>query len=496
MTLQEVLPWWVDWVGPTAFAIVLLLYSLVVPMLVRATLAAGNRPTEHWTRYAARVTDIRASNMIGLGGSLAALGFIPFFSGPHQIIPPTFLTLLGLTVVVTSTIWNSYRNTRKYTVLPVTTFGAYAVRVIRTWWPIAILPTLALVAPPRLASLWMLPWFALVLVATSAWSLRFIVAVQIRIGVLEVASARTSRIADNAARALGIEPPQVWHVNTMTPNAAALPVANTVVVATSAVELLGDDELEAVLLHEMAHLGQSDATGRGWLRYAFVVAVLLLVPLTDLGFLPLIAALGLVWVVAALVSRVGRHMESEADRTAIEHSHETEALGKALLKMYMVGLIPANVRRDRHPPLYDRLVASGITPDFPRDDVHRTTRGGLGMVAGLLVVVALAIVASLHLRDGGTGSHVGIGLSMRPAEALTAVGYAEADGGRYDIALAYLDAAVDEGDVGAEVYRVWALAGAGRCDEARDAQASVRPVISGEELETTSAWLAFCYSQS
>lgn len=59
-----------------------------------------------------------------------------------------------------------------------------------------------------------------------------------------------------------IEPPNVAVARNETPNAAAVdgPAGGTVVVTTGLLETLEDDELEAVLAHEIAHLENRDAT--------------------------------------------------------------------------------------------------------------------------------------------------------------------------------------------------------------------------------------------
>jgi hypothetical protein len=61
-------------------------------------------------------------------------------------------------------------------------------------------------------------------------------------------------------------------------------------------------------------------------------------------------------------------LETRADAMAKGNEAETGAYAQALLKLYTDNLLPAVSARKRatHPHLYDRLLAAGVTPDFPR----------------------------------------------------------------------------------------------------------------------------------
>ena len=61
-------------------------------------------------------------------------------------------------------------------------------------------------------------------------------------------------------------------------------------------------------------------------------------------------------------------MEKRADLTAKSNQLEAGTYARALLRLHEDNLIPAVLRRGQatHPHLYDRLLATGTTPDFPR----------------------------------------------------------------------------------------------------------------------------------
>ena len=75
-----------------------------------------------------------------------------------------------------------------------------------------------------------------------------------------------------------------------------------------------------------------------------------------------------VWVAWWLVRRLGRRMEIRADAVALEHQGEAGIYARALGRLYEQNQMPAVMpeRRQVHPHLYDRLLAAGVTPDYPR----------------------------------------------------------------------------------------------------------------------------------
>ena len=79
-------------------------------------------------------------------------------------------------------------------------------------------------------------------------------------------------------------------------------------------------------------------------------------------------------------------MEIRADVFGSRVHEDKSIYARALSKLYQANEVPAVMGRKRmaHPHLYDRLLAAGITPDFPRPDPP--ARWG-GKVANLIVAV-------------------------------------------------------------------------------------------------------------
>ena len=133
---------------------------------------------------------------------------------------------------------------------------------------------------------------------------------------------------------------------------------------------LDDDEVVAITAHELGHLAEPQAA------YLARVAVSSLTEVAVAG-IPLGGSFGL-WagltppvLLAGMVvmQRVGRRMEERSDSLSREHEGVSqEVYSRALEKLYKANLTPVVLRGRRHVPphLYDRLIASGTTPDYPR----------------------------------------------------------------------------------------------------------------------------------
>lgn len=192
-----------------------------------------------------------------------------------------------------------------------------------------------------------------------------------RIGWVRPASPRLAAIVERAASRVGIRPRATFELASPHANAVAFPVPRLLVYTVPILDRLEDDELEVVTVHELGHLAEP------WAAYLARVAVSYL-PVAVVAGVPLGGSFGL-WagltppvmlLAGAVVMRlIGRRMEERSDRLSREHEGVSQgAYPRALEKLYEANLIPA-VMRGRwniHPHLYDRLIASGTTPDYPR----------------------------------------------------------------------------------------------------------------------------------
>jgi hypothetical protein len=92
-------------------------------------------------------------------------------------------------------------------------------------------------------------------------------------------------------------------------------------------------------------------------------------------------------VVALIFSVLSRRMEARADHGP----RDGRTYARALERVYAANLIPAVLpgRGASHPHLYDRLLAVGVTPDYPRPAAPRV-RGVLFALFGSLYLYLLA----------------------------------------------------------------------------------------------------------
>lgn len=221
-------------------------------------------------------------------------------------------------------------------------------------------------------------------------------------GVARPPSPKVARAVQRAAERCGIRPRSVSEIETGTANAFAFPRSGRIVFTRRAVEVLDDDELVGVACHELAHLAEPARVA--WARSVHTLA------LFPLGLYRLAqesfggGGIALVLVPLLLVSlfagRLRRQMESRADDMAHDHASDGRVYAGAIEKLYRANLVPAvlGTRARSHPDLYDRLLAAGRTPDYPRPLPPSRMRALAGCVAGCATISALVFIACLLWR--------------------------------------------------------------------------------------------------
>jgi Zn-dependent protease with chaperone function len=151
-------------------------------------------------------------------------------------------------------------------------------------------------------------------------------------------------------------------------------------VTDAALAILDDDELSAICAPELAHLCEPRWVRAIRLSYGFLCglylsSVFLFRPLArsagpEMYFLVLIGspvALILIWT---RFLRLVHRMEVRADVLARQPEAAPGTYSRALEKIYEANLVPVVLgsKRRTHPELYDRLVAAGATPAYPRPE--------------------------------------------------------------------------------------------------------------------------------
>ncbi len=190
------------------------------------------------------------------------------------------------------------------------------------------------------------------------------------VGILEPPSEELRNLVLRMSARMNVRVNRVWMMKSASANAFAMPIGRELVFNKTLLNLLTTEELEAVCAHELGHLTES-ATN-------LLVRILGSLPFLPWIFLtPLTNTFGILGFIATALAMIGlirgyqsisRRLERRAD--SIGHIQETSpgVYAKALEKLHEDNLIPAVLpeRQTTHPHLYDRLIAAGVTPDYPR----------------------------------------------------------------------------------------------------------------------------------
>ena len=188
--------------------------------------------------------------------------------------------------------------------------------------------------------------------------------------LLVPADERLQKIVAEQSAQSGTRVRATWVLESEQAQAWAYMTTGQLLFSTGILECCDDEELAAVCAHELAHLSESR-----WLIAGRLLASLNLMPLIFLTpFLHLFGvpgfflALGLFLLFNWAAPKLSHQLEKRADQMATAQQLHEGVYARALLKLYEHNLMPAvnPSGPQTHPSLYDRLLAAGLTPDFPR----------------------------------------------------------------------------------------------------------------------------------
>ncbi len=246
-----------------------------------------------------------------------------------------------------------------------------------------------------------------------------------------------------------------------------------------ALDHLEDRDLDAILAHELGHL--REPCGVVLLRTAvtvFVPVALVIFPWvlqlsSNWGWLAL-----WLFVIAVMVlyRRLQRSLERRADATGHAVSPNYAA---ALEKLYRTNFTPAVLRRTAtHPDLFDRMLAAGVTPAWPRPQAPPSL---LPVVMVLLAMAATAFAGTWYTRsaitessgDDQRGLTLRVMMDGRASDAgRLAYWHLQHDDKAAALALFRAAEAMDGSDATWPAWVATVLSDQGRCTEA--VEASVR----------------------
>jgi Zn-dependent protease with chaperone function len=190
-----------------------------------------------------------------------------------------------------------------------------------------------------------------------------------------------------------------WILESEMAQAYAYVTTGELLFTTGLLECCNDEELSAITTHELAHLSESR-----WIITARLLSSLTLMPLIfmnpsvhHLGVIGIILPLALMVLLAWLAPQLARRLELRADRMASAQQLNEGDYARALLKLYQHNQMPAVNPRGQHthPSLYDRLIAAGVTPDFPRPEPPSKVT-----LIYRIYIAGLVIIFFLHVLDG------------------------------------------------------------------------------------------------
>lgn len=208
-----------------------------------------------------------------------------------------------------------------------------------------------------------------------------------------VGDPERNRMIREQAETQGVPIRHVFEVELPSVNAFAFPWTRDVAFTVSAMRLLDADEVRSVAAHELGHL--KGRTSIRWMLLAGLPSLVMigLAPAAMRSGLPLVG-LGIFLfhvAVARLLARLSCRFEHEADTEAKTGEQGDGVYARALEKIHEANLIPAVIPANAtHPSLYDRMIAAGVTPGFPRPPApSKLVPVCLGALAAFLFLAAL-----------------------------------------------------------------------------------------------------------
>lgn len=352
-------------------------------------------PEAHWTERAKRSWGVRVLITLGpvvlLGINLARAG------SDHSGWESTLRLITLPTCVALGAMIGSLPVTRRVFGRPVglsDLLREYAVLFL-VLGPAAtvLLVMLVLLFPHRLGTTSVSIMIGSFIVAL-ALTLGLAVPIVRAFGLLAPPPPRLQEIVRAASEQARISPPPVYLLRWHQANAVAFPFARLLAFTGPALDILTDRELHAVCLHEIAHLQESTRHKLIRLSGLMVLFPLFTFPVWSKAYgLPgVLLPLGIYILGNRLLGSFNQRMEHAADAAACGEDQSSDAVcyAQALEKIYRFNMVPAVMRgkAQSHPHLYDRLVAAGITPEYPRPKAPSIL---LSMIAVVLLLAGTIV---------------------------------------------------------------------------------------------------------
>lgn len=218
-----------------------------------------------------------------------------------------------------------------------------------------------------------------------------------KLNVLKPADERLLRLVSKASEKLGVPVRHTWILAGPVSYAAAIPTTKDLIFSEKVIQLHAEEELAAVCHHEMGHLSEPKAVLAGRLAGVFfLLPVTLIKPVTHhFSLLGSGAILVSSVLLLKFAQRLARRMEVRADSVASQNQTESGTYARALERLYQTNQVPAVMRNNNgaHPHLYDRLLAAGVIPDYPRPKAPKGTAWPAFIMWCLAAILAMTLAA-------------------------------------------------------------------------------------------------------
>jgi Zn-dependent protease with chaperone function len=285
-------------------------------------------------------------------------------------------------------------------ILPRFIFRSWLRLVIRSWairagfLGVLVACTILMPAEPSLAMIGISGGLLVYIISlhfgSYMWLLR-------RLGMLLPPGERLRGIVARTVERMAVREPVTWLLDMPMAQAFAMPNTGELMFSSRLLEIESDEEISAICAHELAHLMESRGVRAGHIAGSLTLyPVIFLRPAATFGPSAVCAIVGLVWLSAIFTRKLSRRMEKKADKIAAENQGEAGVYAHALERLYSDSLVPAvSSKNDKmHPHLYDRMLAAGIQPEYPRPSKPEKMAW-----SGYVVCIAFGILIGIALAN-------------------------------------------------------------------------------------------------
>jgi Zn-dependent protease with chaperone function len=321
---------------------------------------------QHWTERARQLFPARAAAITNLWVVPAIIVLAQSFLWPSTAAN-WLLTILLAAVGTTAATWFFDREVVSSLTGRQWLHQALAGTTIRLVWSLVFLWVGA--SMPREFGLRTMLMGGALAAAYALWSTRGFMLALSALRLVDPASAALRQLVQGVEERMGVKVKRVSTLKSCLMQAYALPYTGELMFSDRLLEKCTNEELAAITAHEISHLGES-----ALIRIARLIRAIAIVSWVFLkpGY-HLLGPAGVVLVAACPfaislpLNALSRKLESRADRLAVQ-GEGSQTFALALAKLYEGNLMPAVMptHRTTHPDLYDRLLAVGVEPDFPR----------------------------------------------------------------------------------------------------------------------------------